>query len=119
MFRRRASRSLGIVALSLSLSASLAVASPGARPKAPATPVASARIGAGAWLAEAWKKVGCLLGPWGSFPSKGGELPSSEYGCSIDPGGVPRCTSSDGTQPNTDHGCLIDPWGVAHCTSTN
>lgn len=113
MFRRRLSRSLGIVALSLSLSASLAVASPDARPKAQAIPTTSVWTIPGTWLADAMRKVGCLIAPWGSCSSNGGDLPTSDYGCGIDPGGVPHCTPTNGEEPSSEYGCSIDPGG--HC----
>jgi len=114
MCRRRALRSLGILALSFSMSAALATASPSARPKAHATPVTSASGwgGAGEWLADSWRKAGCFLGVGALCVPAGGAPSNLEHGCGADPDGIPRCTSLNEVQPSSEHGCGADPNGI-------
>jgi hypothetical protein len=104
MSRRRAVRSLGILALALALTPSLALPAVGAvRAGKPARPAATAWPSSSGWLTGAWKTVECLFLPGGRCKAPGGEQPSSDYGCSIDPSGVPRCGPSGLTQSGGDY----------------
>ena len=116
MSHRRLLRPLGLVALALALIPSLAPPVFGAaRAGKPARPAVSAWSGAGAWLTGAWKTVECLFLPGGRCTAPGGEQPSSDYGCIIDPNGKPHCDPSGLTQPGGDYGCGSDPNGVRRC----
>lgn len=103
---------LGLAVLALALAPTLA--SPAFAAERPGrSELSSAWSGSGAWLA-AIKAAGCLLLPGGFCAAAFGEAPTTDYGCLIDPSGVPRCGASGLTQPG-EYGCLIDPNGARRC----
>lgn len=104
MFRGRVARLLGVLVLSFSLPAAMASASTVTRPKAHASAMTPAWMGARLWLADALRKSGCLLGVPGLCHPGNGTNPASDFGCSVDPWGIPRCNSSSSAPAEAENG---------------
>jgi len=118
MSHRRVLRLLGCAVLALALAPSFATPAYGAvgagRPARLAASV-SAWSGAAGWLSGVWKSIGCLVLPIGICTPSGGTQPTSEYGCGIDPNGLPRCDTSGLTQSGSDRGRSVDFNGMLRC----
>jgi hypothetical protein len=106
-------RPLGFVALVIALTPALAAPAFGAPPAGRLA--ASDGSEALSWLTSAWKAVGCFLIPAGPCLPPGGATPTSDYGCSADPSGVPRCNPASLIRQSSEYGCSADPDGKPVC----
>lgn len=107
MSHSRVLRPLGLAALVFVFSSSFAPPSYGAaRAGRVARTVAAVPIGAGVadWLSGAWKAIACFVIPGATCVPPGGVQPTSDYGCSADPSGEPRCGAIGFTPPSSPSG---------------